>query len=373
MPFFRWIGISTLIVGSFATTAPADNSPYLTRDGTRLEINGRQYRAVGANSYSMATDWGENLGCGGPVDADALFGALPARALVRLWAWQGSMATDPTTPSRNWGPLDRVVAAAERHDAFLIMSLTSQGGECDDGRWKDRAWYDGGYRNHYDEHDYAITSTSYWDYVREIVSRYKDSPAVAMWEPVNEPEASDCAPGYSAWNCWGHLTCDHTRAATAMRRFFDVIGGEIKRIDPNHLVESGVLGGGQCGTAGEDYSFVHASPGIDVASVHDYGSPDDPMPGDQWNGLAVRLEQMRTLQKPLIVGEAGINAVDSGTGCDTPGDRADKYRRKLDAMFANGVSAFLPWNAAEGKLDQCTYHLSLDDPTLSMFRRYRIR
>ena len=72
-----------------------------------------------------------------------------------------------------------------------------------------------------------------------------------MWEPINEPEASDCAPGLNMDACYPQLRCPDARAASAaLRGFFDVVGREIKRIDPNHLVESGALGGTQCGWTG---------------------------------------------------------------------------------------------------------------------------
>ena len=71
---------------------------------------------------------------------------------------------------------------------------------------------------------------------------------------VNEPEASDCLPGY-AGDCSSHIQCPNPASATAaLRSFVDVVGGEIKRIDPNHLVESGALGGTQCGWAGSSFS-----------------------------------------------------------------------------------------------------------------------
>ena len=97
-------------------------------------------------------------------------------------------------------------------------------------------------------------------------------------------------------------------AASALRYFFDTVGAEIHALDPKHLVESGLLGGGQCGTQGSDYQYVSASPGIDVLSYHDYYGPAA-LGGDQWNGLAVRFAQMAALGKPIIAGEVGLRQV----------------------------------------------------------------
>ena len=109
----------------------------------------------------------------------------------------------------------------------------------------------------------------------------------------------------------GHVgvtpAADEAVAAAALRHFFDVVGAEIHALDPNHLVENGMLGGGQCGTESNDYEYVSASPGIDVLSYHDYYTTGPPIGGDQWNGISVRLAQAGTLGKPIIAGESGLD------------------------------------------------------------------
>ena len=34
----------------------------------------------------------------------------------------------------------------------------------------------------------GYTPISYWTYLQDIVNRYKNSPALGMWEPISEPE-----------------------------------------------------------------------------------------------------------------------------------------------------------------------------------------
>ena len=155
-----------------------------------------------------------------------------------------------------------------------------------------------------DSNGAGMDPLSYWDYVQDIVSRYKNSPALGMWEPMSEGGPSTCPAQYQPANCMGHAVCeDEATSAQAFRHFFDVVGGEIHTLDPNHLVESGILGSGQCGTNTSDYQYVSASPGIDVLSYHDYYP--QPIGGDQWNGVAVRLAQSVALHKPIIAGEMG--------------------------------------------------------------------
>ena len=168
------------------------------------------------------------------------------------------------------------------------------------------SWYAGGFRNvdnsPGNSDGRGLTPLSYWTYMNDIVNRYADSPALGMWEPMSEAEASTCPAADEPSNCSGHQTCpSETAAASALEYFFNSVGAQIHQLDPEHLVEGGFLGGGQCGTSGPDYQSVGASPGIDVLSVHDYyGSA--PLGGDQWNGMAVRFAQAKALDKPIITG-----------------------------------------------------------------------
>ncbi len=322
-------------------TVPASN-PFVRADGTGLTLDGQPYRPVGLDIYELATDWGQNLGCGGmfdDADLDQLFSSLPPGTLVRIWAWQGSMATSPSG-QRDWGPLDRIVATAARHGIELVMSLGSQHGNCDDGVWKDASWYAGGYRSTVGPGDgYAKVTTSYWSYVSDIVTRYRDDPAIAMWEPINEPEASSCAPGYAFAGCYGHLSCpDEATGASALRSFFDTVGGLIHSLDPNHLVESGAIGGPQCGWVGSDTDLIDASPGIDVTSYHQDTGSAIGLPDFQ-----VQLDASRALGKPLLVGELGVTG---GTGavCTPTAYRAASDAATIAAMTTSGASGVLLWN-----------------------------
>lgn len=340
----------------------------LTASGTSLILDGKPVQLTGVNAYELATAWGENAGCGPQVDPaaiDALFASLRPDSLVRIWARQGSMAINVHTHQLDWAPLDRVFSAAARYHQLLLVSIGDFGGGCDDGHVKDDAWYTGGYTQVFNPN--GLTPYSYADYVRLLVSRYKDSPALGMWEPINEPEAWECTSGYDAAGaCTSALVCDEAKGAQSLRYFFDHIGAEIKAIDPQHLVESGVIGSGQCGAAGPDYLYVHESPGIDVGSYHDY-SDTTAMPGDQWNGLQVRLQQLASIGKPLIVGEVGIKANSGAPGCLSFQQRADAMRAKMSAQFSAGVAAFLPWDWMPSAGSGCVYEtIAPGDPIMSL-------
>jgi hypothetical protein len=364
------LGASEETLNSQLTYTSTGQLP-ITASGQNLEIGGVPVKLTGVNAFELATDWGTNHGCGNmetPAQIASLFSSLAPHSIVRFWAFQGGLATDPTTHEIDWAPLDQVFSLAAQYHVYLIPTITDQGGTCDGSHWQDPSWYTGGYKDVFNSvansDGTGDTPLSYWTYLQALVNRYKNSPALGMWEPINEPEASTCAPVYQPLNCGGHQTCpDELTAAEDLLSFFDAVGGEIHALDPAHLVEAGFLGSGQCGTSGPDYQTVGASPGIDVLSVHDYyGSPA--MGGDQWNGLALRFAQASTLQKPIITGEVGIQA-GNGPTCESFAQRAVDMSNKRQAQFTAGSSVFLVWDWASLPLGPCSYNTGPGDPLMA--------
>ena len=353
------------------TYVPTGQLP-ITASGTNLQLGGVPTKFAGFNAWQLATDWGVNYGCGAmdaPAQIDAFFASLRPNSIVRFAAFQGTMATNVHTHQLDWQPLDDVFYAAARYHVYLIPVISDQSATCDGDHWQDPAWYSGGFRDVYNSadnsDDFGLNPLSYWDYMNTLVSRYADSPALGMWEPMSEAEGSECAAGFEESDeCGGHVTCPNEAAsASALEYFFTTVGGQIHALDPEHLVEAGLIGGGQCGTSGADYQSVGASPGIDVLSIHDY-SGATLLPGDQWNGVAVRFAQAAALNKPIITGEVGILAGNGQSGCMSLQQRALDMSAKMSAQFAAGDSAFLVWSWGLDSLDACSYNTGPDDGSL---------
>jgi hypothetical protein len=337
-----------------------------------LLLDGATFRYTGVNAYHLATDWSINYGCGeehSATDVDAFFASLRPRSVVRFWAFQ-HLAFNKNTQTVDFATIDRVVAAAERHNQKLVVVIGNQWGDCDTPSYKNESWYAGGYRDVHNDGTATggtpvrSTPLSYWDYLHRIVPRYADSTAVAFWEPINEPEDLTAAPSASG-------ACTSTAPQT-LRSFFDTVGGEIHRLDGHHLVSSGTLGGGQCGTQGDQYQALSASPGIDVATYHDYGNDDAAMPGDQWNGLATRLRQTAAVSKPLFVEEAGMNAADGVAGCPTTQQRRDRFASKLNAQFQAGIVGFLAWDWTKARGGNCDMDIASADPTFTLLHDFAL-
>jgi hypothetical protein len=157
------------------------------------------------------------------------------------------------------------------------------------------------------------------------------------------------------------------RRGTILRSFAADVSDLIKSIDPNHLVSLGTMGGGQCGAQGAEYQSVHDPPSIDFCEYHDY-SPDATMPGDQWNGLQVRLDQCAILNKPLLVDETGIRPSDVGGSLQA---RVDAFRAKFTAQFNAGVVGELVWAWDKDGSTLDNYDVGPGDPVLTLLAAFR--
>jgi endo-1,4-beta-mannosidase len=328
-------------------------------------LNGAPYRFTGIDNPSLTTDYNINYGCGetyGPTDVTNFFASLRPNSMVRVWAFQ-EIAYSKTTGSQDFQILDRVVNDAAQSGQKLVMTLADQWGTGCGEFYKTESWYGGGYKQLLTDgtsEGNLTTKLSYQGWVQAIVSRYANSPGVGMWEPVNEPYPSVSNGG----------ACSSTAAST-LRSFFDSVGGMIHSIDPNHLVSSGLQGSGQCGSAGTEYQTLHQSPGIDVATVHDYYAPSATMGGDQWNGIQVRVNQMAADNKPLFLEECGIDASDTTPGELTLSQRASDFQAKMNAQFGAGMVGYVPWEYSQ-TVSGTNYHIATGDPTLTLLHNYSL-
>ena len=336
--------------------------PGITAVDGRLLLNGKARWFTGVNAYNATTDWSVNWGCGSMIaDLGTLFDAMPRHSLVRTWAFQALGYNNKSTHAIDFSAIDRVVKAAKAHHDFLILTLSDQAGTCDDGHFHDASWYAGGYRRSYNDDGRGLAeSMSYLDWVKRVVRRYRSTRTVAVYEPVNEPEASVCNPGLRGGHCYGHNTCP-TRATAMLRDFYDTVGGVIKRLDRRALVSTGTLGGTQCGVAGTGFARINASKNVDITTLHDYGSPSIARTG----GLMKRAAQARVLGKSFLVEEAGIEASVAGVGCVTLARRARLFRTKARAARRVGADGYLPWMFASQPPGSCETAIAPGDPTLT--------
>ena len=200
----------------------------------------------------------------------------------------------------------------------MIATLANQWGDCEAAAgYKDESWYTTatGYPTR--------RPATYREWVTEVVTRYRNDPTILAWQLVNEAEVK---PSQSAPAC-------STGAAATLKPFATDMAGA-GQVDRSRTTWSASArsGGGQCGARAAEYEDCTRSPTIDLCEYHDY-QPTAPMPGDQCNGLQVRLDQCATLDKPLFVGETGIKPL--GRGRNAPGSRR-RVRREARGPVGGG-------------------------------------
>jgi mannan endo-1,4-beta-mannosidase len=342
-----------LVSGASAGAVPSVPTPGVGVSGTSLTLNGRPWWPIGINAYQLGTDWNVNAGCGAQVDLDDYFGGLQPHSLTRFNVY-ATLAVNKNTGALDFSALDAVFDAAWRHQQLLVGVLTPQDGACENGYVKDYDWYAGGWRS-------AVSHglpMSYADWVRTAVGRWAGSPALAGWAAVGEPEPSDCGEQQCTWQ--SRACRDH--AAEVLRTFLDDTGALIRWADPDAVVFSGQAGGGQCGSAGDEFALVAASPGVDVLEYHYYTSSDS-LPGSAADGLARRVDQARAVGKPLLVAEVGMEA----GSCLPVAQRERTLKATVDAQRAHGTAGAMFWSyVPDPRNDQCTLDIGPDDPLVDL-------
>jgi probable HAF family extracellular repeat protein len=332
----------------------------VTRNGTQFQLNGHPYTFTGINIYNINSDgWCGPAMRNGPTLDQALTAIGPGKEVIRGWFFQ-SMAIDWATGTRDWTAFDHALNVADAHGLKVIPTLTDEWGECGshvggpENGTKTSQWYVDGYKN-----IQPGMIDSYRDWVAEVVARYKDDPRIAFWQLINESEIRYVDGSGNP------LPCPSGDApADTLKAWASDVSGLVKSIDANHLVSLGTIGNGQCGAQGAQYQSVHDIPTIDMCEYHDYGSPLTGIPGDQYNGLQVRIDQCNALNKPIFVGEAGIIPNDVGGDFQA---RADAFQAKINAQFAGGVRGFLAWAWSPGSTPSTldNYDIGPGDPALA--------
>ena len=271
--------LTAMFVGSCARSDGAQGDGFVYRNGTQLMLNDAPYRFVGVNNYDLT-------GChtGNPVseaDADKFFSQLSPNSMTRVWAFEP------------WGVegVERTVRLAEKYGQKLILTLADGGGNCSEPVY-DAAWFEQGFRG------------SYFAWVARLATAFKGSPAVGIWELMNEPgsKVNNMTPG-------------------VIKQFYDATAAHIKQIESRHLVSTGALApweSFQNGVSG--YAEAHSGPDIDVVSVHEFDFAHANAQTIVSPHFHTALDAARTIGKPVYVGETGVTL---GNGCMSANERAE--------------------------------------------------
>lgn len=246
---------------------------------------------------------------------------------------------------------DLVVKCAEQHHVGLIPSLFwNTATVCDLVGETCNQWGNPESKTH----EYMR------NYVREVVTRYKDSPAIWGWEFANEfnlganlPNASQHRPAV-----WTNLGTAASRSEKdewtyeIIRTAYAAFAKEVRKYDAYRMIDTGdsVVRGGawhnwQEKTWGPDtleqqleMTVADNPDPVDVISVHIYE--------DAVKQLPMALQAARQAHKPLFVGEFGV----PGLGAENEG----KFRAMLKTLEDSGVIFAALWTLGGNQKDSYT-------------------
>lgn len=342
-----------------------------TREG-RFALNGEAWLPRGVNSYPLL----QHVGLGG----DAALREIVSRAvelrrpLIRTLAFMDAgenpaRIRDDAGALREQGlrALDQVIACASAQSVRLILVLTNN--------WSDFGGAPAvlkmlapGER---------LAKNAFWTdpraidaqlaYQRALASRvntftgvpYAAEPAIMAWELANEARCERAHPRTLAR--WARCMADGLRAAGVQQ-----------------LIAWG--GGGELGRYGEDLRVIAAEGGVDILTLHMYGSELSRWPARSLETRAIdwgiaRLQQRADVAQraglPLLLEEA--NWKSRRHAPHTPEADAERARvlgAWLECAHARGIGT-LPWMIAErARADHDGYLITPEHAhTLDVLRR----
>lgn len=299
---------------------------FVYRKGTKLYLDGKEYQSASFSSFQLA-------GCGGGdelfslAEVEALFASLPDNIMVRTWAFPGNKAHT-----------DQLVQLAEKHRIKLVLVLGNGRSYCghldgaSNGEWTSKTpeWYTEGFKGEFLAH------------VKDMATTYKDSPAIGMWEIINQPVDVD----------W-----------MILKAFMNEVGKVIKENDPNHLVSSGTWA--QWAYGGEaNLQAIHDSNYIDAGTFQD-GDSDIV---ESWH-FPAHISAMNRIDKVAVVSDIDISGGDEGCTYTKEG-RMEMVKQKFDHYIDRGASVVLVSSLAKTATDCKTF--STDDPIMRVIETYPV-
>ncbi|MBW0092874.1 cellulase family glycosylhydrolase [Pseudonocardia oceani] len=327
------VGAVTAIVtvgGTGSTVAPPvgdgrGSDVPITVEGDRILRDGQPWWLLGYNSFVWSGDCGNADEQMSAEDVDAWFSSLrrDGHAGVRLFFFE------------NWdvARLDAAVDSAKRYGIYLTITLDDAIGGCGETE-KNSDWFDDqGERDAFREH------------MSSVVERYRGETTIAWFEYFNEPDYED----------------------GALRAFYDEMGAVADGIDPDRLFATGTLAPYAVGEDG-DFATLNESPGVDIASLHEY----DENEVESNQGPGTRAD---AAGKPVIVGEFGLYASESGAGCDRDfAARTEQVLAKARVYTTVGGYAgamMWAWQPGTNNASQCEYgNLDVDPAVQDALRTF---
>jgi mannan endo-1,4-beta-mannosidase len=291
------------------TTTAAASGSFPTTSGTKFVIDGKPGYFAGTNSY-----WIGFLTNNSDIDLVMQHLASSGLKILRVWGFN-DVTTTPTdgtvyfqsfangeatinTGANGLQRLDYVVKSAEAHGIKLIINFVNN--------WTDyggmAAYFSyAGITSNTQWYNSTKAQTQYQKYIKAVVSRYINSPAIFAWELANEPRCTGC--DLSTLKTWVINTSKY-----------------IKSIDAKHMVTTGEEGFGpiagddgsypyQLSAGGSNFTANCEVPTIDFCTYHLYPESWSVTPtldwGNQW--IKAHAKACSAVGKPCLLEEFGAS------------------------------------------------------------------
>jgi len=321
-------------------TRAANEEIVTSREG-HLWLGTARYRFLGVNVYSLASmaPGSDGFACGNARTDDGVREVLDEIAAmggnaVRIDAYQSF-----TAGGTDFSRLDLILDEAMTRGIRVILTLENQWPDCTEGGYKYADWYRTGYRRPYG--DYPL---SYREHVARVVARYRDEPAVLMFQLMNEAESK---------------TVQGLDDPEALFAFANDMAELVRGIDRVHVLSLGTSGVERPGSGGAFYALLHQIAGLDVVEAHDYHDDTVAMPRDVWLSLL----SARAIRRPFFIGEVGMDSPPL-----TPTQRATLMIEKIEAAWHEDAEGVLVWSYRAG--DGGNKDFDADDPLAAALRRF---
>ncbi|KAF6793824.1 mannan endo-1,4-beta-mannosidase C [Colletotrichum sojae] len=314
--------LSLGLLASGIAAVPCVRKGYVTVKGTKFQLDGEDFNFAGSNAYYFPFDNNQ-----ADVEAGLTAAKDAGLKVFRTWGFNDKNVTydpeglpkyggegagdtdivfqrwyDNGTSVINIEAFDKVVDAATKVGIKLIVALTNN--------WADYGGMDvytvnlGG-KYHDDFYHVPKIKDAFKRYVKEMVTRYKDSPAIMAWELGNEPRCG--ADGVR------NLPRSDDCTPERLGAWIEEMSAYVKSLDKHHLVTWGGEGGFNIesddwaynGADGSDFDHELALPNIDFGTFHSY--PDWWSKTVEWTEQWIRdhAASGRAVGKPVVHEEYG--------------------------------------------------------------------
>jgi hypothetical protein len=253
---------------------------------------GQPFRIRGINYFPARSPWRRFLTDSDPAAISRELDLIRATGFntLRIFLWYTALfdcpGSDPVPVPDAFARLDAILKLAADRGFRLIVTLNDLPDLTDTPL--------------YTRPETAAAQTAY------IVSRYRDEPAILAWDVRNEGDLDYRAGGFSS---------------TAVLDWLTQTAGQIRRIDPNHLI-----------TAGWSRDTRSTENVVDFLSFHHYLS----------QGLVgPRIASLKaSTRKPIVLEETGFSTSDGGETLQSL-----LLQATLTAVEENDLGGWLVWTA----------------------------